>query len=136
MAPPMFDYEPRKEKTRPGYTVMLVIIAVVAPVFLVFIFLGKENIGLKVVIVLAMAMLAVITRWELHKHFWFWAVVIVTLALQFPLLFMNSWLKMTWGTIRLLGLAEFLLFFVVIWFADAIAERFFPPSATSGDYDR
>jgi hypothetical protein len=78
------------EGKRTDYT-GVIIVALLLPVYLVFYFLGMEEIGRSVSIVLGMTMLAVRVRWDLRKHFWFWAVIVLVLALHVPLLFLVRW---------------------------------------------
>ncbi|WP_041855591.1 hypothetical protein [Candidatus Korobacter versatilis] len=134
MSPDMFDYEPPKAKRRPNYTLHLIIVVIVFSVSLFSLFLGKENLGLTTSIILGSVALAVGSRWELRKHLWFWVLVVLLLALHIPLFSMIP-LPRSRGNIGLLGLGDFLFFFIAIWVADAIAERFFPPSASSGYYE-
>jgi hypothetical protein len=83
----MFDYEqPPKEENEPTDYTGLIIVAMLAPVFLVFVNLDKADMGLAVCIVLGMAMIAIRLRWKLRKHVWFWAIIVFLLAVQTPLL--------------------------------------------------
>jgi hypothetical protein len=83
------DNEEQKKK-RTDYT-GVIIGAVLLPVLLLFIHLGKQDMGRSVCIVLGMIMLAVRVRWDLRKHMWFWAVIVVVLALHVPLFFIVQW---------------------------------------------
>jgi hypothetical protein len=82
----MSEYDPPKAKERVDYT-GLKIGAILAPVELVFIYLGKADMGLTVFIVLAAITLAIKLRWNSRKHGWFWAIIIFLLALHVPLFF-------------------------------------------------
>ncbi len=63
----------------------VIIGAVLLPVIFFFIYLGKEDMGRSVCIVLAAILLAIRIRWDLRKHFWFWGVIGVVFALHIPL---------------------------------------------------
>jgi hypothetical protein len=124
----MFDYEPKPEKQSPDYT-GLIIGAVVTPIFFVFLFFDRPELGLATCIVLGMAMLAVRLRWELRKHIWFWATVLFLLALHVPLLSMFRVPKMKAPTIVYtfpLGAVDFAIFLLTIGFVEDIVCKFFP----------
>src|SRR5690242_19469578 len=53
----------------------VVILALVAPIYFLFLYLGYQDIGLTVALSVGMIMLAVRIRWDLRKHAWFWAVI-------------------------------------------------------------
>jgi hypothetical protein len=78
------------QRKRTDYT-GLIILALVAPVYVLFIYLGKEELGRSVAIVLGMTMIAVRVRWGLRRRLWFWAIIVSLLALHFPLLFLFRW---------------------------------------------
>ena len=59
--------------------------------FFLFVYWGKADVGLAVVIVLAAMMVAIKIRWNLRKHVWFWAMIAVILALHVPLVFVVRW---------------------------------------------
>ena len=61
----MFDYDPPKKKEPTDYT-GLKILAILAPVFLLFIYLGKADLGLTATIVLGMIILVITIRWNLR----------------------------------------------------------------------
>ena len=107
----MFDNVPPQGKDATDYS-GLKILAFLAPVLLLFIFLGNADMGLTVCIVLGMIMLAVKVRWNLRKHIWFWAVVVFVLALHVPLFFVVRWPQGNLPTIFYtmpLGIADFLI---------------------------
>ena len=124
----MFDYDTPKEKEPTDYT-GLKIVALLAPVFLVFIFLGNADMGLTVCIVLGMIMLAIKIRWNLRKHVWFWATIVFILALHVPLFFIVRWPQGKVPTLAYtlpIGIADFL----IILGAVGAAEKFFSKASS------
>jgi len=69
----------------------VIIVVLLLPVYLVFNFLGQEELGRSVFIVLGMVMLAIKVRWDLRKRVWFWVVILFVLLLHVPLLFLFRW---------------------------------------------
>ena len=129
----MFDYEqaPTKEKKPTDYT-GLKIVAVLAPVFLLFIYLGNADMGLSVCIVLGMSMIAVRLRWKLRKHVWFWATIVLILALHVPLLFIVRWPQSNVPTLAYslpMGIVDFLL----IMGAISLAQKLFSKESSSDE---
>jgi hypothetical protein len=125
----MFDYDPPKEKGPVDYT-GLIFAAILAPVFLLFIYLGKADMGLAVFIVLGMMMFAIKIRWHLRKHLWFWAIIGFILALHVPLVLVVRWPQGNVPTLFYtmpLGIADFL----IISGALGLAERFFSKGPSS-----
>lgn len=125
----MFDYESPKVQEPPDYT-GLKIVAVLAPVFFLFVLLGNADLGLSVCIVLGVVILAIKLRWHLRKHVWFWAVIAIALALHVPLVFMIRWPHGNGPTLLYtmpLGIADF----VIISGALMLAEKFFLRDSTS-----
>lgn len=86
----MFDYDPPKQKEPVDYT-GLKILAVLAPMFFLFVFMGHADMGLTVCIVLGMVILAIKIRWDLKKHVWFWTTMVLLLVLHVPLFFPVRW---------------------------------------------
>jgi hypothetical protein len=86
----MFEPDPREANAFTQYT-GLKIGAGLLPVFFLFVYWGKADVGLAVVIVLAAMMVAIKIRWNLRKHVWFWAIIAVILALHVPLVFVVRW---------------------------------------------
>jgi hypothetical protein len=78
------------EKKRADYN-GLIIAAILIPVYLLFIYLGKEELGWTVFVVLGAIMLAVRVRWDLRRHAWFWGTIVLVLVLHVPLLFVVRW---------------------------------------------
>jgi hypothetical protein len=56
-----------------------------------FVYLGKADMGLAVFIVLGVSIVAIKIRWNLRKHIWFWAIIAIILALHVPLVFIVRW---------------------------------------------
>lgn len=86
----MFEPDPREATAFTPYT-GLKIGAILLPLFLLFAYFRKEDVGLAVVIVLAAMMVAIKIRWNLRKHVWFWAIIAFILALHVPLVFLVRW---------------------------------------------
>ena len=129
----MFDYEqaPKEEKKPTDYT-GLIFAAILAPVFLLFIYLGKVDMGLTVFIVLGMIMFAIKIRWKLRKHVWFWAIIAFILALHIPLFSIVRWPQSNIPTIAYalpFGIADF----VLVMGAVGLAEKFFSKGSSSND---
>lgn len=119
----MFDYEAPKEKRRTDWSGTIIGFAL-WPVFFIFVFLGKAEIGFNVMIVLGMVVLAVKLRWKLRRHVWFWATIIFVLLLHIPFLFLVHWPESHVPTIVYslpLGIVDFLL----ISGAISLAQRVF-----------
>ena len=128
----MFDDEqpPTEEKEPTDYT-GLKIVAILAPVMLLFAYLGNAEMGLSVCIVLGMIAVAVYFRWRLRKHVWFWATIAVVFALHVPLFFVVRWPDSKVPTIAYslpIGIADFLL----IMGAVGLAEKLFSKGPSSG----
>ena len=109
----MFDYEqsPPGRQGRTDYT-GAIIVALLAPVFFFFIYLGKAEMGFTVCLVLGMIMLAIKLRWKFRRHAWFWVTIVLVLLLHIPLLFFVHWPESRVPTIAYslpLGIADFLL---------------------------
>ena len=129
----MFDYDHPEQKKRADWT-GLIITAIVAPVFFLFVYLGKPEMGFTVSIVLGLSIFAVKLRWRLRKHVWFWATIVVILALHVPLLFVIRWPQTKVATITYslpLGIVDFLL----ITAALSGAEKLFCKSSCSDHGD-
>src|ERR1039457_5890298 len=88
----MFDQlnEPEEEKQPPDYT-GLKIGGILAPVFFLFIYLGKAALGFTVFVVLGMILFAIKLQWKLRKYVWFWATIAAVLAFHIPLFFIVKW---------------------------------------------
>lgn len=61
------------------------------PVFFLFVYLGKAEMGFTVDIVLGMILLAIKLQWRLRKFAWFWVTIGIILALHIPLLLIVRW---------------------------------------------
>jgi hypothetical protein len=88
----MFDYEAPKEKTHADWSGTIIGLSLL-PLFFLFVYLGKPEVGFSTVIVLAMIILAIKLRWKLRMHIWFWATIILVLLLHVPLVFLVHWRK-------------------------------------------
>ena len=111
-----------KGKQSADYT-GLKIAAILAPLFLLFIFLGKPEMGLTVDIVLGMTIFAVKLRWNLRNHGWFWATIAVVLALHVPLFFIVHWPDNNVPTLAYampFGIADFLIISAAIRLAEKV----------------
>jgi len=129
----MFDDEqpPTEEKEPTDYT-GLKIVAILAPVMLLFAYLGNAEMGLSVCIVLGMIAVAVYLRWKLRKYVWFWATIVLILALHVPLFFVVRWPDTKVPTIAYsmpIGIADFLL----ISGAISLAQKVFMKNSSSDD---
>jgi len=125
----MFDYDPPKEKEPIDYT-GLKIAAILAPVLLVFIFLGKVDMGLTVCIVLGSIALAIKIRWNLRKHVWFWATIVFILALHVPLVLIVRWPQGRVPTLVYtlpIGIADFLIILVAVGLAEKLFSKSHSP---------
>lgn len=130
----MSDYDPGRAKQPVDYT-GLKIVAMLAPVFFLFVFLGNADMGLTVCIVLGMVILAIKIRWNLRKHVWFWAVIVFVLALHVPLFSMVRWPQGNVPTLFYtmpLGIVDFL----VISQALRLAEKLLSKESSSNDQER
>ncbi len=129
----MFNYEqPSMEEKEPTDYTGLIIVAMLTPVFLLFVVLDKADMGLAACIVLGMAMVAIRLRWNLRKHVWFWAIIVFVLAIQLPLLSIVRWPQGKDPTLFYtmpVGIAEFLL----IMGAIGLAEKIFSKGSSSDD---
>jgi hypothetical protein len=124
----MFEYDQPKEKPPTDYT-GLIIGAILAPVLLVFMYLGKDDMGLAVSIVLGMILLAIKVRWDLRKHAWFWATIVFILALHAPLLFIVPWQEKT--HVRVYGFPIGIADFLIIQGAIGLAGKVFSKHSSS-----
>ncbi|MGO9240070.1 MAG: hypothetical protein ACLQBJ_04590 [Bryobacteraceae bacterium] len=129
----MFDYEPPKEKRPTDYT-GLIILAMVAPLFFFFIYLGKAEVGFTACLVLGVNLIAIKLRWRLRKHVWFWAAIALILLLHVPLLFIVRWPQSNVPTIAYslpLAIVDFLL----IMGAISLAQKLFSKGSSSDEED-
>jgi hypothetical protein len=124
--------EPKRER-RTDWTGTLIGLALL-PVFFVFVWLDKAEMGFTVFIILGMIILAIKLQWKLRKHIWFWATIAVVLAIHVPLIFIVRWPDTRIPTIAYsmpLGIADFL----VISGAIALSKMLFLKGSSSGDND-
>lgn len=109
----------------------VVIVALLLPVYLLFYFLGEEEMGRSVSIVLGMMMIAIRVRWDLRKRFWFWAIIVLLLLLHASLLFLvrwpqgfHGWLPAV-GTLPI-GLADVLIILGAVRFVEKFIVKSHP----------
>ena len=129
----MFDYiEPPAEEQEPTDYTGLIIAAILAPVLVLFICLGKTDMGLTVDIVSGLIIFAIKLRWKLRKHVWFWAAIAFILLLHIQLFFVVRWPQSNIPTIVYsmpFGIVDFLL----VMGAIGLAEKVFSRGASSSD---
>lgn len=121
----MSDSDPPEENQPTDYT-GLKIAAILAPLFLIFIYFGKADTGLTVFVVLGVTMLAIKIRWNLSKHVWFWAVIVFMLALHIPLFLIVRWPQEKLPTIFYtmpLGIVDFLIISGALGLAEKLLSR-------------
>jgi hypothetical protein len=129
----MFERE-REAKGFTDYT-GLKIGAILLPVFFLFVYWGKADMGLAVLIVLGVTIGAIKIRWDLRKHVWFWAIIAVILALHVPLFFMIRWPQ---GNVPTLfytlpfGLIDFLIISGILGLAEKLLSRDSSPKDEKG----
>jgi len=126
----MFEYDQPKEKPPTDYT-GLIIAAILAPGLMVFMYLGKADMGLAVFIVLGMILLAIKIRWDLRKHAWFWATIVFILALHVPMLFIVPWQEKS--HVRVYGFPIGIADFVIMQGAVRLAEKVFSKHSSSNE---
>jgi hypothetical protein len=127
----MFERDPREAKTLTDYT-GLKIGAILLPMLLLFIYLGKADMGLTVFIVLGVSIVAIKIQWNLRKHLWFWLIIVFIFALHVPLFFIIRWPQ---GNVPGLfyGLPFGLVDFLIISGALRLAEKFFLKGSSPTD---
>jgi multisubunit Na+/H+ antiporter MnhB subunit len=102
------------------------------PVFFLFVYFGKADMGFTVGLVLGITMIAIYLRWKLRKHVWFWATIVFVLLLHIPLFFLVRWPDTNVPTIANsmpLGITDFLL----ISGAISLAQKLFSEGSSSED---
>lgn len=109
------------QKRRADYT-GLIIATILIPVYLLFIYLGKENFGWTIFVILSAIMLAVRVRWDLRRHAWFWGTIALVLMLHVPLLFVVRWpaAMFHWVVMLPIAVADCLVTIGIV----AIVEKF------------
>jgi hypothetical protein len=123
----------REQKAGADWTGLLMA-ALAAPVFFVFVYLGKAEIGFTVSIVLCMTMIAVKLRWQLRRHTWFWMAIAFILSLHIPFFYFVRWPQTNIPTIAFsmpIGIADFLL----ISGAISLAEKLFSKGYSANEKD-
>lgn len=125
----MFEQLEKPEKQKPDFTGTK-IGAALLPVFVLFVYLGKAEMGFTVTLVLGMVMIAIYVRWKLRKHVWFWVAIASILFLHIPLFFAVRWPETNVPMIVYampIGIADFLL----INGAISLAEKLFSKDSSS-----
>lgn len=121
----MFDYETPQKKNSADWS-GTIIGAMLLPVFFVFVYLGKAEMGFNAMLVLGLAVIAVKLRWRLRKHVWFWATIALILLLHIPLLFIVRWPQSNVPTIAYslpIGIADFLLIIGALSLAEKVFSK-------------
>ena len=102
----------------------IIVTVLMSPVFFLFVYLGKAEMGFTAYLVACVAAVAIKLRWKLRKHVWFWGTIALALGVQIPLLFIVRWPRTNVPTIVYsvpFGIAEFLLISVAL----RLAQRMF-----------
>jgi hypothetical protein len=125
------ENEPKEQK--PTDWSGVIIAAILAPVYIFFIWIGKEDLGLSVFICLGMTVLAIKIRWDLRKCFWFWGVIILILALHVPLILRLRWsgLHVTRISLLPIGVADLAITLGVVGFVEKFIVK--APPADEGE---
>ncbi len=121
----MFDYESSKRKSPTDWSGTIIGV-ILLPVFFVFVFLGKAEMGFSVMLVLGACMIAVKLRWKLRRCAWFWVTIALVLFLHVPFLFLVHWPQSNVPTIVYslpLGIADFLLISGAIRVAEKVFSK-------------
>jgi hypothetical protein len=127
------EKSPAERQGRADWT-GLIVAALAAPVFFLFVYLGKAEMGFNAYIISCAVAIAIRLRWKLRRHAWFWVTIALILALHIPLLFLVRWPQTNIPTIAFslpLGIVDFLL----ISGAIRLAEKFFAKSESADDED-
>lgn len=128
----MFDYEEAPKEKRSTDWTGPIIVAMLAPLFFLFVYLGKAEMGFTACLVLGMFMIAVRLRWKLRRYAWFWGTIAFILLLHIPFLFLVHWPQSNVPTIVYslpLGIVDFLL----ISGAISLAQKAFMKNSSSDD---
>jgi hypothetical protein len=129
------DYEPspHERQGRADWS-GTIIGALLIPVFLLFVYLGKAELGFTACIVLGMIALAVKLRWKFRKHAWFWVTIALILALHIPLLSIVRWPQTNIPT-RVIALPLGITDFLLISGAISLAAKMFSKGHSSDEED-
>lgn len=116
------EREEVKRKVSRRRHVLLIVMLIVIPVYLIFHYLGEEDVGRTASLVLGVALLAVAVRWDLRKHVWFWATVVGVYALHLPLILKFRWPDRWISGVELMpiGLADGLILLGCIWLVEKL----------------
>ncbi len=82
----MFGEEQREEseESNPRDYTGLIIAALLSPIYLIFMSLGREDVGFALCIVSGVIIVAMKFRWELRGHVWFWVISVLALVINVP----------------------------------------------------
>jgi hypothetical protein len=130
----MFDDEASKEKSSADWSGTIIGVMLL-PVFFVFAYMGKAEMGFNLIIVLGLTIFAVKLRWKLRRYGWFWVTIIFILFLHVPLLFLVHWPQSNVPTIAYslpLGIVDFL----VISGAISLAQKVFSKDSSASGTDK
>lgn len=118
------EREEVKRKVSKRRRILLVIMLIVIPVYLIFLYFGEEDVGRTASLVLAIALVAVAIRWDLRKHVWFWVTVVGVYSLHLPLILKFRWPDRWVSGVELagIGLPDFLIMLGCIWLVEKIAN--------------
>jgi uncharacterized membrane protein YwaF len=125
------EEEQSTEEQEPDWTGVKIASCLI-PVFLLFIYFGKAEMGFTIDIVLGMILLAIKLQWKLRKHVWFWATIAIVLLCYVPLLLFMRWPDTKAPTIAYsmpFGIADFL----IISGAIKLAENLFLKDSPSDE---
>lgn len=62
-----------------------------APVMVIFAYLGRFHLGANIFLCLFVNVLAITMRWRLRKYLWFWCVMAIVVGLEVPAVLMIPW---------------------------------------------
>jgi hypothetical protein len=133
----MFEQIDEPEEKKPTNYTGVIIGAALLPVLILFMYPGKGDLGMAVVIVLGVCILAIGIRWNLRKHVWFWATIVFVLALHAYLLFViqlpHGWLA-TIGSLHAIGLLPIgVADLLIVLGAVGLAGKFFSDDSSPDD---
>lgn len=128
----MFDYEEAPKEKSPTDWTGPIIVAMLAPLFFLFVYLGKAEMGFTACLVLGMFMVAVRLRWKLRRYAWFWGTIVFVLLLHIPFLFLVHWPQTHVPTI-IYSLALEIVDFLLISGAISLAQRLFGNGFSDND---
>jgi hypothetical protein len=95
------------------------------PVFLVFVYLGKWEMGIGPWICAALVLAVVRIHWDLRRSRWFWASIAVSTVLQAPFILLVPWSDrhLTGITLLPVGLADYGIVYGCVKLAERMIKR-------------